>query len=278
MTAQHRCGARRLSRSSGEQDGARPAGRREPFVTYLREEGVLPPAPPPPRPEETWPVLAGYRRWMREQRGVADSTLDCAKGSWPTRCERSATIPWPAPGPCAGRARAGKAARPRARADYRRRHAFVPSLPDRDGTVPGWTGPRRPGLRELAARDDAALPVCARPHARPRRLRRRGATTRPCGRSAPRQARTAGKRGRPPQLPADRLERGQADHQRKGASGGPSAAHAGGWRRPRRLHRTVQAAPGEHTRVPDRDRSGGPAQPRGGEVHRAPGPEPGRHR
>ena len=53
-----------------------PQGAAKLFVTYLREEGILPPAPRAPRPEETWPVLAGYRRWMREQRGVAKSTLD----------------------------------------------------------------------------------------------------------------------------------------------------------------------------------------------------------
>jgi len=53
-----------------------PQGAAKLFVTYLREEGIHLPAPRAPRPEETWPVLAGYRRWMREQRGVAESTLD----------------------------------------------------------------------------------------------------------------------------------------------------------------------------------------------------------
>jgi integrase/recombinase XerD len=36
----------------------------------------LPPIVPQARPEEVWPVLAAFRNWMREQRGVADSTLD----------------------------------------------------------------------------------------------------------------------------------------------------------------------------------------------------------
>ena len=53
-----------------------PQGAAKLFVTYLRGEGILPPAPRAPRPEETWQVLAAYRRWMREQRGVAESTLD----------------------------------------------------------------------------------------------------------------------------------------------------------------------------------------------------------
>ncbi|MDR3437340.1 MAG: integrase, partial [Telmatospirillum sp.] len=46
------------------------------FINYLRERGVLPPAERRPSPEETWPILAAFRRWMREQRGLMDSTLD----------------------------------------------------------------------------------------------------------------------------------------------------------------------------------------------------------
>jgi hypothetical protein len=60
----------------GSRTARAPQGAAKLFVTYLREQGILPPAPRLPRPEETWPVLAGYRRWMREQRGVAESTLD----------------------------------------------------------------------------------------------------------------------------------------------------------------------------------------------------------
>ena len=46
------------------------------YIACLRAEGLLPPAPRVPSPEETWPLLADYRAWMREQRGVAESTLD----------------------------------------------------------------------------------------------------------------------------------------------------------------------------------------------------------
>jgi site-specific recombinase XerD len=60
----------------GSKTARAPRGAALLFVTYLREEGALPATTRPPRPEETWPVLAGYRRWMREQRGLADSTLD----------------------------------------------------------------------------------------------------------------------------------------------------------------------------------------------------------
>jgi integrase/recombinase XerD len=55
---------------------ARPQGAAALFVVYLRRHGVLPPPAQPARPEEVWPVLAAFRNWMREQRGVADSTLD----------------------------------------------------------------------------------------------------------------------------------------------------------------------------------------------------------
>lgn len=46
------------------------------FVAYLRQIGVLTYETRSPRPEETWPILAAFQSWMREQRGVADSTLD----------------------------------------------------------------------------------------------------------------------------------------------------------------------------------------------------------
>jgi integrase/recombinase XerD len=55
---------------------ARAQGAAALFVAYLRRHGVLPPIVPPARPEEVWPVLAAFRSWMREQRGVADSTLN----------------------------------------------------------------------------------------------------------------------------------------------------------------------------------------------------------
>jgi hypothetical protein len=55
---------------------ARARGAAALFVAYLRRHGVLPPIVPQARPEEVWPVLAAFRSWMREQRGVADSTLN----------------------------------------------------------------------------------------------------------------------------------------------------------------------------------------------------------
>lgn len=43
------------------------------FIDYLRKE-IWP--PDTSIPSETWPTLASFRTWMREQRGVATSTLD----------------------------------------------------------------------------------------------------------------------------------------------------------------------------------------------------------
>lgn len=53
-----------------------PQGAAALFIYYLRQTGILASQMPSPRPEETWPILAAFRSWMREQRGVADSTLD----------------------------------------------------------------------------------------------------------------------------------------------------------------------------------------------------------
>jgi integrase/recombinase XerD len=60
----------------GSRTARAPQGAAALFVAYLRHQGVLPPTVRPARPEEVWPVLAAFRNWMREQRGVADSTLD----------------------------------------------------------------------------------------------------------------------------------------------------------------------------------------------------------
>jgi integrase/recombinase XerD len=60
----------------GGRTARAPQGAAALFLAYLRRHGVLPPAARPARPEEVWPILAAFRKWMREQRGVADSTLD----------------------------------------------------------------------------------------------------------------------------------------------------------------------------------------------------------
>lgn len=59
----------------GGKTARAPQGAAALFIAYLREKRILPPEPRP-LVEETWPALAAFRRWMREQRGVKDSTLD----------------------------------------------------------------------------------------------------------------------------------------------------------------------------------------------------------
>ncbi|WP_157997307.1 tyrosine-type recombinase/integrase, partial [Rhizobium favelukesii] len=52
-----------------------PQGAAGLFLSYLHEKKILPPELHPSL-EETWPTLAAFRCWMREQRGIKDSTLD----------------------------------------------------------------------------------------------------------------------------------------------------------------------------------------------------------
>lgn len=46
------------------------------FIRYLQDRAVVPRPAAPPSPSETWPLLGAFRAWMREHRGVADSTLN----------------------------------------------------------------------------------------------------------------------------------------------------------------------------------------------------------
>lgn len=59
----------------GSKTARAPQGAATLFIAYLREANVLLPVQPPSL-EETWPALATFRHWMREQRGIKDSTLD----------------------------------------------------------------------------------------------------------------------------------------------------------------------------------------------------------
>jgi hypothetical protein len=52
------------------------AGAGRLFIRYLQDRETLPRSAPPPSPTDIWPLLASFRRWMRDQRGVANSTLD----------------------------------------------------------------------------------------------------------------------------------------------------------------------------------------------------------
>lgn len=46
------------------------------FVRYLRETAVLPELPESPRALDRWPRLQEFHGWMRQHRGVAESSLD----------------------------------------------------------------------------------------------------------------------------------------------------------------------------------------------------------
>ena len=64
----------------GGRTARAPRGAAALFISYLREKEVVPSPKRPPSAVETWPVLAAFRSWMREQRGVANSTLDTYQG------------------------------------------------------------------------------------------------------------------------------------------------------------------------------------------------------
>lgn len=59
----------------GNRTARAPQGAAKLFVEYLRELDILPPEQRPSS-DDTWPELVAFRRWIREQRGVKDSTLD----------------------------------------------------------------------------------------------------------------------------------------------------------------------------------------------------------
>jgi len=60
----------------GGKTARAPQGAAALFIDYLRKCSLLAPPQRAPSPEEIWSLLASFRTWMREQRGVATSTLD----------------------------------------------------------------------------------------------------------------------------------------------------------------------------------------------------------
>lgn len=67
----------------GSKSARAPLGAAKLFIVWLRAEGVLPTETRAPSHEETWPVLAAYCQWMRQQRGLAESPSRCASRSSP---------------------------------------------------------------------------------------------------------------------------------------------------------------------------------------------------
>ncbi len=60
----------------GKKSIRRHVGSGTVFIRYLRHRGVVAPPPALPTPSDRWPLIGAFRAWMREHRGVADSTLD----------------------------------------------------------------------------------------------------------------------------------------------------------------------------------------------------------
>ncbi len=60
----------------GKKSVRRHASAGRLFVDYLREVGHLPAPGPKPTPAQRWPIISRFRDWARQQRGMADTTLD----------------------------------------------------------------------------------------------------------------------------------------------------------------------------------------------------------
>jgi len=46
------------------------------FIRFLRVQGVLAPVAVPPSPADLWPIIGEFRSWMRQHRGLTETTLD----------------------------------------------------------------------------------------------------------------------------------------------------------------------------------------------------------
>src|SRR5271169_873150 len=65
---------RRVRHSRGPNDHSLTAAAL--FIRFLQEQGVLPPLAAPPSPADRWPVIGEFRSWMRQHRGLTETTLD----------------------------------------------------------------------------------------------------------------------------------------------------------------------------------------------------------
>lgn len=50
------------------------------FIRFLQEQGVIPRMESPPSLGDRWPVLGDFRSWMRQHRGLTETTLDVYQG------------------------------------------------------------------------------------------------------------------------------------------------------------------------------------------------------
>jgi integrase/recombinase XerD len=66
--------ARRVRYSRGPNNHSLAAAAL--FIRFLREQGLLPSAVAPPSPADLWPIIGEFRSWMRQHRGLTETTLD----------------------------------------------------------------------------------------------------------------------------------------------------------------------------------------------------------
>jgi len=57
------------------------------YIRFLQGEGVVPLPVLSPAPTERWPMLGAFRSWMRQHRGLTESTLDVYQGILVGLCE-----------------------------------------------------------------------------------------------------------------------------------------------------------------------------------------------
>jgi integrase/recombinase XerD len=50
------------------------------FIRFLQHQGTLPLPVTPPSAGERWPLLGAFRAWMRQHRGLTETTLDVYEG------------------------------------------------------------------------------------------------------------------------------------------------------------------------------------------------------
>ncbi len=58
------------------------------YIRFLEGQGVVAPAVVSPAPSDVWPMLGAFRSWMRQHRGLTESTLDVYQGILVGFCEK----------------------------------------------------------------------------------------------------------------------------------------------------------------------------------------------
>lgn len=58
------------------------------YIRFLQGQGVVPPPVVSPAPSDRWPMLGAFRSWMRQHRGLTESTLDVYQGILVGLCEK----------------------------------------------------------------------------------------------------------------------------------------------------------------------------------------------